>query len=105
MGRRVPWPIRGKSSVSPEQDRPGFSLILFGSCFQKLLAGKGRRLLICGSSHQVSRILAVTGLNQVGLVYATSEEALAKGFERAAETPEGVGEVDAGGVPDASVGA
>lgn len=42
------------------------------------LADKGRRLLICGPSHQVSRILTVTGLND--LVFASVEEALADGF-------------------------
>lgn len=47
---------------------------------QKLLASRGRKLLICGPSRQVSRVLTVTGLNHVGLVYASAEEALAEGF-------------------------
>lgn len=34
----------------------------------KLMAAKGRRLLLCNPSGQVSRVLAVTGLSDNGLV-------------------------------------
>ncbi|HWA54766.1 MAG TPA: STAS domain-containing protein [Solirubrobacterales bacterium] len=50
----------------------------------KQLASRGRRLLVCGASHQVSRILTITGLNHVGLLYGSAEEALAEGFGHAA---------------------
>lgn len=39
----------------------------------KLMASKGRRLLLCNPSGQVSRILAVTGLNDGGLIHASIE--------------------------------
>lgn len=70
-------------------DSTGIAAIVFA---QRLLADKGRRLLICGPSRQVSRILAVTGLNHVGLVYASTEEALAEGFGQAAEKPDDAAE-------------
>jgi hypothetical protein len=41
----------------------------------------------------VNRVLTVTGLNHVGLVYASAEEALAEGFGFAAGTPDEVAEV------------
>lgn len=44
----------------------------------KLMASRGRRLLVCNPSGQVSRILAVTGLNDVGLIYASTDAALAE---------------------------
>lgn len=44
----------------------------------KLMASRGRRLLVCNASGQVSRILTVTGLNDVGLIFASTEEALAE---------------------------
>lgn len=65
-------------------DSTGIAAIVFA---HRQLADRGRRLLICGPSHQVSRVLTVTGLNHVGLVYASSEEALAEGLGRAAEKP------------------
>jgi anti-anti-sigma factor len=46
----------------------------------KAMASKGRRLLVCGPSGQVSRILAITGLNDFGLIYDSAEAALAEGF-------------------------
>lgn len=65
-------------------DSTGIAAIVLA---RKLLADKGRRLLICGPTRQVSRILTVTGLNHAGLVYASAEEALAEGFGHAAEKP------------------
>lgn len=66
-------------------DSTGIAAIVFA---HKLLADQGRRLLICGPSRQVSRILTITGLNHAGLVYASKEEARAKGFGHGAEKPE-----------------
>lgn len=43
----------------------------------KLMASRGRRLSVCNPSGQVSRILAVTGLNDAGLVHASLDEAMA----------------------------
>lgn len=44
----------------------------------KLVASRGRRLLVCNPSGQVSRILAVTGLNDAGLIYPSTDAALAE---------------------------
>lgn len=44
----------------------------------KLMVSRGRRLLVCNPSGQVSRIFAITGLNDVGLIYASTEAALAE---------------------------
>lgn len=71
-------------------DSTGIAAIVFA---HRLLADKGRRLLICGTSPQVSRILTITGLNQFGLVYPSAEEALAVGFGHATEEPDDVAEV------------
>lgn len=53
----------------------------------KLMASRGRRLRVCNPSGQVSRILVVTGLNDVGLVYASTSAALAERFEPAVSRP------------------
>ncbi|MEX2107505.1 MAG: STAS domain-containing protein [Solirubrobacterales bacterium] len=53
----------------------------------KLMASRGRRLHICNPSGQVSRTLAVTGLNDVGLIYASTDAALAERFGRAVTRP------------------
>ncbi len=71
-------------------DSTGIATILFA---RKQLISRGRRLLVCNPSLQVSRVLTVTGLNHAGLVYASAEEALAEGFGFAAETSEAVAEV------------
>ena len=63
-------------------DSTGIAAIVFA---HKQLTSKGRRLLVCSPSLQVSRVLAVTGLDHAGLVYASAEEALAEGFGFAAE--------------------
>jgi anti-anti-sigma factor len=68
-------------------DSTGIAAIVFA---HRQLESKGRRLLICAPSRQVSRILVVTGLNHVGLVYAGKEEALAEGFGYGAEKLDGV---------------
>ena len=44
----------------------------------KVMASRGRRLFVCNPSGQVSRILTVTGLNDVGLVYDSIDAALAE---------------------------
>jgi anti-sigma B factor antagonist len=44
----------------------------------KLMTSRGRRLFICNPSGQVSRILAITGLNDVGFVYPSIGAALAE---------------------------
>lgn len=56
-------------------DSTGIAAIVFA---HHQLTSRDRRLLICGPSRQVSRILTITGLND--LVYASVEEALADGF-------------------------
>src|SRR5680860_1111798 len=48
----------------------------------KLMASRGRRLLVCNPSGQVSRIFSITGLNHVGLIYASVDAALAERFGR-----------------------
>lgn len=46
----------------------------------KSMASRGRRLLVCNPSGQVSRIFTITGLNDVGLIYASTDAALAERF-------------------------
>jgi len=53
-------------------DSTGLAAIVFA---HRLLTTKGHRLLICAPSHQVSRVLTITGLDD--LVYASAEEARA----------------------------
>lgn len=65
-------------------DSSGIAAILSA---HKLMASKGRRLLVCNPSGQVSRILAVTGLNDVGLVYASTDTALAARLGHAVTRP------------------
>jgi anti-anti-sigma factor len=65
-------------------DSTGIAAIVLA---HKLLASRGRRLLICNPSGQVSRILAVTGLNDVGLIYASTDAALAERFGHAVTPP------------------
>lgn len=43
----------------------------------KLAASRGRRLCVCSPAGQVSRTLAVTGLSDVGLIYASLDAAMA----------------------------
>jgi anti-anti-sigma factor len=56
-------------------DSTGIAAIVWA---HKLMASKGRRLLVCNPSGQVSRILAVTGLSDNGLVYDGTDAALAE---------------------------
>lgn len=65
-------------------DSTGIAAIVLS---HKLMASRGRRLLVCNPSRQVSRILAVTGLNDVGLVYASTDAALAERFGHAVARP------------------
>lgn len=58
-------------------DSTGIAAIVLA---RKLMASRGRRLLVCNPSGQVSRIFAITGLNDVGLIYASTEAALAERF-------------------------
>lgn len=66
-------------------DSTGIAAVVFA---HQQLTGRGRRLVLCSPSRQVSRILTVTGLNHVGLVYASTEEALAEGFGQLARRPD-----------------
>lgn len=59
-------------------DSTGIAAILHA---HNVLATRRRRLLICRPSAQVSRILALTGLNDSGLVCASVEAALAERSE------------------------
>lgn len=65
-------------------DSTGIAAILSA---HKLMASKGRRLVVCNPSGQVSRILTVTGLNDVGLVYTSTDAALAERFGQADSRP------------------
>lgn len=65
-------------------DSSGIAAILLA---HKLMASRGRRLLVCSPSGQVSRILAVTGLNDVGLIYTSTDAALAERFGHAVSRP------------------
>jgi anti-anti-sigma factor len=58
-------------------DSTGIAAIIFA---HKLMVSRGRRLLVCNPSGQVSRILAVTGLNDVGLIFPSTDAALAERF-------------------------
>lgn len=62
-------------------DSSGIAAILLA---HKLMAGRGRRLCVCNPSGQVSRVLALTGLDDAGLIYASTEAALAERFGQAA---------------------
>jgi anti-anti-sigma factor len=65
-------------------DSTGIAAIVLA---HKLMATRGRRLLVCNPSDQVSRILAVTGLNDVGLICASTDAALAERFGHAVARP------------------
>lgn len=65
-------------------DSTGIAAILLA---HKLMASRGRRLAVCNPSGQVGRILAVTGLNDVGLIYASTDAALAARFGHAVSQP------------------
>lgn len=56
-------------------DSTGIATILLA---HKLMKGKGRRLVVCRPSPAVSRVLTLTGLDGDGLVYASTEAALAE---------------------------
>lgn len=47
----------------------------------RLMTSKGRRLFVCNPLGQVSRIMAVTGLNDAGLIYASTDAAMAERSE------------------------
>ena len=51
----------------------------------KLIASKGRRLLLCNPSGQVGRILAITGLSDNGLVRDCTSGALAAQAEESSQ--------------------
>jgi stage II sporulation protein AA (anti-sigma F factor antagonist) len=42
------------------------------------MASRGRRLLVCNPSGQVSRVLSLTGLDDLGLIYTGTDAALAE---------------------------
>jgi anti-sigma B factor antagonist len=65
-------------------DSTGIAAIVLA---HKVMASRGRRLLVCNPSGQVSRILAVTGLNDVGLIHASTDAALAERFGHAVTRP------------------
>jgi len=65
-------------------DSTAIAAIVFA---HKLMASRGRRLLVCNPSGQVSRILAVTGLNDVGLIYDSADAALAERSGHAVTRP------------------
>lgn len=44
----------------------------------KLAGAKDRRLFVCNPSGQVGRVLAITGLNDAGLIYDSTEAAMAE---------------------------
>jgi anti-sigma B factor antagonist len=55
-------------------DSTGVAVIVLA---YKLLADKGRRLFVCHPSAEVTRILALTGLTERGIVFDSTEAALA----------------------------
>jgi anti-sigma B factor antagonist len=61
-------------------DSTGIAAIVMA---HKLLASRGRRLLVCNPLGQVSRVLALTGLNDAGLVHDSTDAALAERFGHA----------------------
>jgi len=61
-------------------DSTGIAAILSA---RKLMAAKGRRLVLCNPSLAVSRVLDITGLTDDGFVYPSAEAALADRFGRA----------------------
>jgi len=46
----------------------------------KLLTNKGRRLVVCHPSAEVNRVLALTGLTDEGIVFESTDAALAERF-------------------------
>lgn len=65
-------------------DSTGIAAIVWA---HKLMASKGRRLLVSNPSLQVSRILALTGLSDSGLVYDSTDAALAERFGHVVTRP------------------
>lgn len=64
-------------------DSTGIAAIILA---RKLMASRGRHLVVCNPSGQVRRILAVTGLDDVGFIYASTAAAMA-GLSGDAVTP------------------
>jgi anti-sigma B factor antagonist len=58
-------------------DSTGIAVIVLA---YKLMAAKGRRLLVCHPSAEVSRVLALTGLTDEGIVFDGSDGALSERF-------------------------
>jgi anti-anti-sigma regulatory factor len=52
------------------------------------LAKAGKRLVCCDPHGQVERILEVSGLNDIGLVFASAEDALAAGDQERLASPQ-----------------
>lgn len=50
-------------------DSTGIAAIVLA---HKLMAKRGRRFLVCNPSGQVSRVLAITGLYDAGLIHASN---------------------------------
>ena len=65
-------------------DSTGIAAIIMA---HRLMASRGRRLLVCSPSGQVSRTLAITGLNDAGLIYPSTEAALAERLGHAVTRP------------------
>jgi anti-sigma B factor antagonist len=65
-------------------DSSGIAVIVLA---HRLLAGKGRRLVVCHPSAEVSRVLAMTGLVEEGIVVDGSGTASAQRFGHVISRP------------------
>jgi anti-sigma B factor antagonist len=65
-------------------DSTGIAVIVLA---HRLMAGKGRRLVVCHPSTEVGRILAMTGLVEEGIVVDGSNAALAERFGHVVSRP------------------
>jgi anti-sigma B factor antagonist len=65
-------------------DSTGIAVIVLA---YKLMANRGRRLVVCHPSAEVSRILALTGLTEEGMVFDSTDAALAERFGHVVSRP------------------
>ena len=65
-------------------DSTGIAVIVLA---HKLMANKGRRLVVCHPSTEVNRVLALTGLTDEGIVFDSTDAALMERFGHAVSRP------------------
>lgn len=65
-------------------DSTGIAVIILA---HRLMASKGRRLVVCHPSPEVNRVLALTGLTDEGMVFDSTDAALAERFGHVVSRP------------------